>query len=212
MPFAQTGYYNRDPADARTYSVRTDGDRPLALNFTVREFAQRGEDRVVVHPSLVVALQALRSRFGRLDILSGYRTPGHNASVGGDDNSFHLRGMAADVQFPASGDASGIASYARDVLGMCVGMHASGTMHLSVGVEGGADRTIVEPGVYVQFRNLYPGGQDRTTSFAEALVIGRAPFAGSGHLDIAQAGGGFVGLLALGLALSVAYRGSSIQY
>ena len=213
MPYASTGAYNRDPADARTYSVRADGDRPLSRNFVVREFAQAGEDRVLVHPALVVALQELRSRFGLVQIVSGFRTPGHNATIGGGDDSYHLRGMAADIRFPVVGDTAGIASYARDVIGMCVGLHPSGKMHVSVGAEGGVDRTIVQPGVYVQFRSLYLDGHDRRSAFADAVVNGRLPYGGSGAYTIAQAGGGFVGLLALGLALTAAFRdGPSIRY
>lgn len=202
MPYASTGYYNRDPAQAMVFSVATDGDRRLTANFRLREYAERGTDRLVVHPALLNALQALRSRFGLVRILSAYRTPGHNADVGGEDNSLHLYGMAADIEFPGSGDAAGIASYARDVMGLCVGLHASGTMHVSVGVEGGADRTIIEPGVYVAFRNLYPEGQDRTGAFAE--VIGRRRAIGYGVATLAEAGGGLVGglvIVAVGLAV-----------
>ncbi len=199
MLYATRGAHDRDPAEARTYSVRADGDRPLSFNFNVREFAERGTDRVLIHPALVVALQALRSRFGVVRVLSGFRTPGHNAAVGGDPDSLHLFGMAADVEVPAGGGA-GVASFARDVVGLNVGLHASGKMHVSVGTEGGADRTIIEPGVYVPFANMYPGGVDRPTSFAE-VATDRPLY--SGMAQLSQAGGGLVGSLAL-VAVGVA--------
>ena len=43
-------------------------------------------------------LQAVRDVLGKpINITSGYRTPAHNKAVGGAKNSFHLKGMAADI-------------------------------------------------------------------------------------------------------------------
>jgi zinc D-Ala-D-Ala carboxypeptidase len=36
-------------------------------------------------------------------VTSGYRTPSHNASEGGKHDSAHLRGLAADIAAPTSG-------------------------------------------------------------------------------------------------------------
>lgn len=83
----------------RTYSLKTEGAKALAKNFLVREFACRGgSDTVLVDDALVVLLQKLRDHFGRpVNINSGYRTPAHNAAVGGVPGSQHLLGTAADI-------------------------------------------------------------------------------------------------------------------
>lgn len=47
--------------------------------------------------ALANRLQAVRDILGPLYVTSGLRTPLRNAEVGGSPNSFHLRGMAADL-------------------------------------------------------------------------------------------------------------------
>ncbi len=74
----------------------------VAPNFLLREFASRdGSHQVVLHRELLQRLQALRDALGRPVIInSGYRNPAHNEAVGGSPNSYHLRGMAADIRVP----------------------------------------------------------------------------------------------------------------
>lgn len=72
--------------------------------FNTAEFESRdgkpspyGE--TVVHRELIVRLNAIRIRFGKPIIVnSGYRSPEHNAKVGGVKNSFHTQGLAADIR------------------------------------------------------------------------------------------------------------------
>lgn len=48
--------------------------------------------------ALVVYLQAIRDWAGAsITINSGYRTPNHNASIGGASNSQHIYGKAVDI-------------------------------------------------------------------------------------------------------------------
>lgn len=48
---------------------------------------------------LVNALEALRAEVGLpITVNSGYRCGPHNQAVGGEPNSYHVRGMAADVK------------------------------------------------------------------------------------------------------------------
>lgn len=82
----------------REYSKKTDGKKYLSPNFRVDEFAcNDGSDKILVDDKLVELLQSLRNHFGRAIVLnSGYRSPEWNKKVGGEPNSFHMRGMAAD--------------------------------------------------------------------------------------------------------------------
>lgn len=100
-----------------TYSVKADGDKLLTRNFRVREFACKdGTDTVLIDDDLVLLLQQLRDHFGKsVTINSGYRTPEHNAKVGGAKTSLHLKGMAADIV--VSGEAPlTVAQYAEHLM------------------------------------------------------------------------------------------------
>jgi uncharacterized protein YcbK (DUF882 family) len=47
--------------------------------------------------ALAIALDAFRHWWGRpITVTSGYRTPEHNAAIGGVPNSAHVRALAAD--------------------------------------------------------------------------------------------------------------------
>ena len=57
---------------------------PLNIKDNIRAVAQR--------------LQVVRDIIGLpIQITSGYRTPEHNAKVGGHKNSYHTKGQAADI-------------------------------------------------------------------------------------------------------------------
>lgn len=74
-------------------------DFRLSRNFTLAEFASHdGNPIVLVHPAIIIGLQALRDHTARaITVNSGYRSPAHNASIGGASASYHTRGMAADI-------------------------------------------------------------------------------------------------------------------
>jgi hypothetical protein len=72
----------------------------LSENFRLSEFRCKCKrcDTVLVDTELVEILQKIRDHFGvSIDINSGYRCKAHNAEVGGDPNSSHMQGMAADI-------------------------------------------------------------------------------------------------------------------
>lgn len=53
----------------------------------------------VVSPELYGLLDNLREHFGKPILVNcGYRSPEHNAKVGGVKNSFHVQGLAADIR------------------------------------------------------------------------------------------------------------------
>ena len=84
----------------RTYSVKRDGDGKVSKHFRVREFASKdGADKVLIDDDLVSLLEDIREAAGgkAITINSGYRSPEHNAAVGGVSNSQHVKGTAADI-------------------------------------------------------------------------------------------------------------------
>ena len=67
-------------------------------HFCPVELACRGTGKLSVHRGLLDRLDILRSRFGSpLTVLSGFRSPYHNAFVGGSVFSSHLKAVAVDL-------------------------------------------------------------------------------------------------------------------
>ena len=67
--------------------------------FESKDGRQSPFDDTVVKRELIVKLNAIRSKYGKpIVVNSGYRSPEHNAAVGGVKNSFHTLGLAADIR------------------------------------------------------------------------------------------------------------------
>lgn len=75
----------------------------LTKNFELKEFASKDGSptpaNVVVQLRILAnQLQVLRDHLGSpIKVNSGYRSPSHNRKVGGELNSQHLLGKAADI-------------------------------------------------------------------------------------------------------------------
>ena len=70
-------------------------------HFKVKEFACKdGSAIIFIDDYMVTILELLRKELGDKPIIitSGYRTPTHNAKVGGAKYSYHMRGMAVDIR------------------------------------------------------------------------------------------------------------------
>lgn len=77
-------------------------DVPMTLwrwkNFSPAELACRGTGRLLIDEDALDRLQKLREHVGSpLIITSAYRSPQHNARVGGKKGSLHLQGKAYDI-------------------------------------------------------------------------------------------------------------------
>ena len=101
----------------QAYSLTRDGEAYLSPHFRVQEFrCKDGSDPVFVDTALVELLEQLRAHFGKaVTITSGYRTPAHNAKVGGSKSSQHLLGRAADIQV-AGTSVEDVAAYAESLM------------------------------------------------------------------------------------------------
>lgn len=84
----------------KSYLVDTDSNVQLTKYFKVKEFACKdGSPIVFIDDYLYTVLDILRHKINKpVIITSGYRTPEHNAKVGGAKYSYHIRGMAADIR------------------------------------------------------------------------------------------------------------------
>ena len=85
-------------------------------------------------PKLRFAIAALEGRFGRKVVVSsGYRDPNHNNDVGGADNSYHMKCMAADIFIPGVSKQKLIAAAYREGLVGGLGCYPDRTfIHIDV--------------------------------------------------------------------------------
>jgi hypothetical protein len=83
----------------KNYSKKRDGNIQLTANFKLFEFASKdGADELPLSMQLIGILQRMRDKCGKpITINSGYRSPAHNAKIGGAKDSQHMKGTAADL-------------------------------------------------------------------------------------------------------------------
>ena len=91
----------------------------LTANFSRHEFACKGKNccnnSAPVAPRLVESLQELRNLCGcALRVTSGFRCNKHNRDVGGERESQHTYGYAADIAVPEHMTADELAELASN--------------------------------------------------------------------------------------------------
>lgn len=114
----------------RTYSLRENGNYQISTNFKVREFrCKDGSDYILIDDKLAALLQDIRDHFGKpVTINSAYRTVSHNEAEGGATNSYHVKGMAADIQVEGVAPID-VAKYAESIGVKGIGLY-SGFVHV----------------------------------------------------------------------------------
>lgn len=232
MPvYVTPAFANQSPSGAETYRLSVQGpDFRLAPNFTLVEFAcrcgshaecdavtvggVRYHDVVIVHPALVLALQAARYWFdAAVRVTSGYRPAWYNGDVDGAvENSTHITGLGVDVTIAGVLPAE-VASFFREALGAGgVGLYDDGHVHVSVGNEGGTDRrfgrewrAVYDPSV---LDDLMPELAPVAAALGVRLGRGGPSASDDGRIwsHLAGLGGGAGGWIAAGLAVTLAVR------
>jgi hypothetical protein len=104
--------------EVNVYSRAKEGEKYVAKNFQVKEFAcSDGSDPVFIAQTLPMVCQYIRVRVGKsIKINSAYRTTEKNKAVGGAEYSQHLYGTAADLQTPAGWTPAQLALIAREIM------------------------------------------------------------------------------------------------
>ena len=83
----------------KVYTTEQNNEK-ISEHFKVREFRCKDESTIIfVDDYMVQILEMLRKKLEKpIIITSGYRTPTHNAKVGGAKYSYHMRGQAVDIK------------------------------------------------------------------------------------------------------------------
>ena len=81
-------------------------DKQLSPHFLLSEFACPccGKSLQSAAQQLADHLEPVRTEFGAIRILSGYRCRKHNAKVEGQTNSQHMLGLAVDIAADSDSD------------------------------------------------------------------------------------------------------------
>lgn len=98
--------------------VETDKQKQIAKHFLGKEMACKdGAKEYMYAPELMNVLDNIRDHFNKPVIInSGYRTPEWNMKVGGAKNSYHVKGMAADIVVKDVNPKQ-VAEYASSIMG-----------------------------------------------------------------------------------------------
>jgi hypothetical protein len=105
-------------------------------SFSPREIACKGTGTIAINEPALDKLQALRDKLGKPVLLtSAYRSPEHNAKVGGAKNSQHMLGIAFDVRMENQ-DPQEFEAAAREVGFTGFGYYPKqGFMHIDTGAK-----------------------------------------------------------------------------
>ena len=89
----------------------------LSEHFKAKEFQCKDKSKyLLVATELIEILEKIRNHFNAPVIInSGYRTPSWNSKVNGTSNSYHCKGMAADIVVKGHSSRE-VAKYADSIM------------------------------------------------------------------------------------------------
>lgn len=89
----------------------------VSEHFKATEFQCKDKSKgLLIAQSLIDTLENIRRHFNEpVHINSGYRTPKWNEKVGGTSNSYHCKGMAADI-WVRNHNTAEVAKYANSIM------------------------------------------------------------------------------------------------
>ena len=92
-------------------------DEKIKPHFKASEFQCKDKtEELLVSQDLLNILEEIRKHFDTPVIInSGYRTPSWNSKVGGTPNSYHCKGMAADIVVKGHSSRE-VAKYADSIM------------------------------------------------------------------------------------------------
>jgi uncharacterized protein YcbK (DUF882 family) len=92
-------------------------DEKIKPHFKASEFQCKDKtEELLVSQDLLNILEEIRKHFDTPVIInSGYRTPSWNSKVGGTPNSYHCKGMAADIVVKGKSSKE-VAEYANSIM------------------------------------------------------------------------------------------------
>lgn len=92
-------------------------DEKIKPHFKASEFQCKDKtEELLVSQDLLNLLEEIRKHFDTPVIInSGYRTPSWNSKVGGTPNSYHCKGMAADIVVKGKSSKE-VAEYANSIM------------------------------------------------------------------------------------------------
>nr|DAV37275.1 MAG TPA: peptidase [Microviridae sp.] len=96
--------------------VKADYGR-MSEHFKAKEFQCKDKSEyLLIATELIDTLEKIRSHFNAPVIInSGYRTPSWNSKVNGSPNSYHCKGMAADIVVKGR-NSQEVAKYADSIM------------------------------------------------------------------------------------------------
>lgn len=109
----------------------------VSKHFHRDEFRCKDQcNSVIICRKLVDMLQAVRDHFGvPVAIISGTRCTAHNKAVGGAPNSYHLKGMAADIRV-ANTKAQDVFRFLDENYGDVIGLYQISATNVHVDCRG----------------------------------------------------------------------------
>ena len=99
------------------YMEANESDEKIKPHFKASEFQCKDKtEGILIAADLLDALEKIRNHFNAPIIInSGYRTPSWNAKIGGAPNSYHCKGMAADIVVKGHSSRE-VAKYADSIM------------------------------------------------------------------------------------------------